>query len=76
MQSNEDSAQPKINKLKKQKQNLAFPGGLVVKNPPANAGDRKIPHAMEQRSQLESSPPFAATRESPHTATKTSTAKK
>ena len=30
-----------------------FPGGVVVKNPPANAGDRfflwsrKIPHAVE-----------------------------
>ena len=28
---------------KKKKQNLAFPSGLVVKNPPASAGDRKIP---------------------------------
>ena len=27
---------------------MAFPSGLVVKNPPANAGDRKIPHVMEQ----------------------------
>ena len=33
-----------------------FPGGAVVKNPPANAGDtvlslvRKIPHATEQLS--------------------------
>ena len=34
-----------------------FPGGAVVKNPPANAGDtgfepwfRKIPHAAEQLS--------------------------
>ena len=47
------------NKLikKKKKQNLAFPGGLVVKNPPANAGDRKIPHAMQQLS------PWATTTE-------------
>ena len=36
---------------------LGFPGGSVVKNPPANAGDTgsepwsgKIPHAMEQLS--------------------------
>jgi len=35
-------------------QALGFPGGSVVKNPPANAGDsfnpwsRKIPHAIEQ----------------------------
>ena len=35
----------------------AFPGGSVVKNPPANAGDRglipglwKIPHGIEQLS--------------------------
>ena len=29
-----------------------FPGGAVVKNPPANAGDMggKIPHAVEQLS--------------------------
>ena len=58
MQSNGDSAQSKINKLKKKKkQNLAFPGGLVVKNPPANAGDRKIAHAMQQLS------PWATTTE-------------
>ena len=37
---------------------MGFPGGAVVKNPPADAGDtgssppwsRKIPHAMEQLS--------------------------
>ena len=35
---------------------LDFPGGAVVKNPPANAGDtgsspaRKIPHATEKLS--------------------------
>ena len=43
---------------------LGFPGGAVVKNPPANAGDMgsdpwsgKIPHAAEQLS------PFATTTE-------------
>ena len=42
----------------KKKYNWGFPGGLVVKNPPANAADLglippwsgNIPHAMEQRS--------------------------
>ena len=36
---------------------MGFPGGAVVKNPPANAGDMgaspglgKIPHVMEQLS--------------------------
>ena len=38
-------------------ENMGFPGGAVVKNPPANAGDMgsspgpgKIPHAAEQLS--------------------------
>ena len=45
------------NKFKKKKRNFRdFPGGAVVKNPPANAGGRfepcsgKIPHATEQLS--------------------------
>ena len=50
-----------------------FPGGLVVKNLPANAGDtwsRKIPHAAEQLSLCVTTTearapiaPFPATRE-------------
>ena len=41
----------------KERRSGAFPGGAVVKNPPANAGDTgskpwsgKIPHAAEQLS--------------------------
>ena len=47
-----------LKKVKKKKYNWGFPGGLVVKNPPANAADSgwippcsgDIPHAEEQLS--------------------------
>ena len=42
MRSNGDPTQPKINKINKfmeKKKAQDFPGGAVVKNPPANAGD-------------------------------------
>ena len=43
-----------MSKKKKKKKTVGFPGGSVVKNPPASAGDTGlilIPHALEQISQ-------------------------
>ena len=44
-------------KKKKERERIGLPGGAVVKNPPANAGDTgsdpwsgKIPHAAKQLS--------------------------
>ena len=39
MNSNKDPRHPKINKLIFKKGGGGFPGGTVVKNPPATAGD-------------------------------------
>ena len=39
-----------MDKLNLKRIQKEYSGGLTVKNPPANAGDRKIPRAMEQQS--------------------------